>query len=192
MDRIDQYFVFRPDPKPEKKEKEVLTAKDFQKKYGQKKRLTKTPISKKPKSSRSKLIKEADSWFSRRIRLEGVTQVISLSQAIGSCGSCKKQVDIRYADCGHLHSRKHMATRFEPQNCDLQCKQCNMSMGDVKVNTAYTNFFIQKYGKNAMDLISIQTQNFSKIDEFELKFIIAENKTHVDILLEELKINKWW
>ena len=65
------------------------------------------------------LVKKLDKVFSLYIRLRdampsGYVRCIS-------CGQIKPFADV---DCGHFHSRTHMATRFDEENCNAECRYC--------------------------------------------------------------------
>ena len=73
------------------------------------------------KKSVSKLKKELDSWFSKYIRLReandyGMTQ----------CFTCGKVDYYKKLQNGHFQSRRHHYTRWNEQNCQVQCVKCNM------------------------------------------------------------------
>lgn len=178
-------------PKPIKREKEKLTAAEFRRKYGTKK-LTKLDKAKsvKTKNGKSefqKKVKEADDWFSRAVRL-----MASVENYVGHCICCGANVDIRYADCGHFHSRKHYATRWDFNNCGLQKKQHNMRMGEPEVNNGFRIRLIKKIGQEEFDKLEIKRHNLFKPTAFELDLIVGECKSTVEMLLKEKGLKKWW
>ena len=184
----------KPDPKPEKKEKLKMTAAEFRRKYATpiKKHNAKNSIKRKAvkirhKSDKTKLIEEADRWFSRRIRLEA-----SDNFGIGACIDCGAPVPIKDADCGHFYSRRHFATRWENDNCFLQKKRCNMDMGRPEVNEGYRRNLISKIGIERFDRLTHKKSNTWKPLTFELEIIIKENKRMVSGLLESKGLVKWW
>ena len=69
----------------------------------------------------SKLKKELDKWFSLYIRLRHAT-----SEGISQCFTCGKIDHYKKLQCGHFQSRRHHATRWNEQNCQVQCVKCNM------------------------------------------------------------------
>lgn len=68
----------------------------------------------------SKLKKELDKWFSLYIRIR--YSVNGLCQ----CFTCGKVGHYKKLQCGHFQSRRHHATRWNEQNCQVQCVKCNM------------------------------------------------------------------
>jgi hypothetical protein len=75
------------------------------------------------KKSISKLKKELDKWFSLYIRLRDATEGVGMVQ----CFTCGKVAHYKEGmQCGHFQSRRHHATRWNEQNCQVQCVKCNM------------------------------------------------------------------
>ena len=69
----------------------------------------------------SKLKKELDKWFSLYIRLRNAT-----NEGLTQCYTCGKVDHYKRLQCGHFQSRRHHATRWNEQNCQVQCVKCNM------------------------------------------------------------------
>ena len=46
------------------------------------------------------------------------------------CISCGQIKPYEQADCGHFHSRRHMATRFDEDNAHAECRACNRFSAD--------------------------------------------------------------
>ena len=68
---------------------------------------------------RSKLIKSLDKEFSRYIRK------VHSKRGLSECFTCLWIDDWDKMDCGHYMSRKHMLTRWDPDNARPQCVRCN-------------------------------------------------------------------
>jgi hypothetical protein len=68
----------------------------------------------------SKLKKELDKWFSLYIRLR------YSENGLCQCFTCGKVDHYKKLQCGHFQSRRHHATRWNEQNCQVQCVKCNM------------------------------------------------------------------
>ena len=69
----------------------------------------------------SKLKKELDKWFSLYIRLREATD-----EGICQCFTCGKVDHYKKLQCGHFQSRRCHSTRWNEQNCQVQCVKCNM------------------------------------------------------------------
>jgi hypothetical protein len=68
----------------------------------------------------SKLKKELDKWFSLYIRLR------FSENGLCQCFTCGKVDHYKKLQCGHFQSRRHHTTRWNEQNCQVQCVKCNM------------------------------------------------------------------
>ena len=73
------------------------------------------------KKTVSKLKKELDKWFSLYIRLRNAT-----NEGLTQCYTCGKVDHYKRLQCGHFQSRRHHSTRWNEQNCQVQCVKCNM------------------------------------------------------------------
>ena len=71
----------------------------------------------------SKLKKELDKIFSIYIRLREATD-----NGLCQCFTCGKVAHYKQGgmQCGHFQSRRFLATRFDEQNCQVQCQKCNI------------------------------------------------------------------
>lgn len=142
---------------------------DLIKKY-KVKHLTKTQ-EKKSKSSRSKKIDRLDAVFSKFIRRR------DCGFEYGRCISCGKIITFNDCDCGHYINRKHMATRYDENNCNAQCRSCNrFSEGNIQ---GYRRGLIKKYGEKITDNLEIKKHNISKLSEAELDVLISYYKTKI-------------
>lgn len=73
------------------------------------------------KPTRKGLVKKLDSVFSEFIRLRTAN-----GNGYVECVTCGKSDHWRSMDCGHFMSRKHISTRWHEDNCQVQCKSCNV------------------------------------------------------------------
>ncbi len=109
----------------------------------------------------SRLKKELDKHFSLFIRLrdatdEGAVQCIT-------CG-CVKHYKLGMQN-GHFQSRRFMATRYDEQNCSVQCVACNMFRGGEQYRFALA--LDAKYGSGTAEELQYkarQIQKFSRVD----------------------------
>ena len=69
----------------------------------------------------SKLKKELDKWFSLFIRLKN-----SNDFGVAECFTCGKLDSYKRLQNGHFQSRKFLPTRFDEENCQVQCSSCNI------------------------------------------------------------------
>ena len=72
------------------------------------------------KASRKTWIKKLDKIFSEYIRKRD-----SDANGFGKCCTCNKKLHYKDAHAGHFMSRRHYATRWDPENVAMQCSYCN-------------------------------------------------------------------
>ena len=73
------------------------------------------------KPTRKGLVKKLDTIFSHFIRMRNANV-----NGYVECVTCGKHDHWKNMDCGHFMSRKFMSTRWHEDNCQVQCKSCNV------------------------------------------------------------------
>ena len=73
------------------------------------------------KPSRKTLVDKADKVFSEYIRRRYADD-----NGVTECFTCGKNDHWKKLQCGHFQSRKHYATRWNEDNCQVQCAGCNV------------------------------------------------------------------
>lgn len=73
------------------------------------------------KPSRKTLVNKADKVFSEYIRRRYADD-----NGVAECFTCGKKDHWKKLQCGHFQSRKHYATRWNEDNCQVQCAGCNV------------------------------------------------------------------
>ena len=73
------------------------------------------------KPSRKTLVDKADKVFSEYIRRRYAD-----GNGVTECFTCGKKDHWKKLQCGHFQSRKHYATRWNEDNCQVQCAGCNV------------------------------------------------------------------
>ena len=81
--------------------------------------IAKKEVKKTTSKSKPNLVKKLDRIFSLYIRLRDV-----MPNGYVRCISCGQIKSFEDVDCGHFHSRRHMATRFSEDNCHAECRYC--------------------------------------------------------------------
>ena len=117
---------------------------------------------KKSSPSLSTLVDRLDTVFSRYIRLRD-----AMPSGMFRCISCGKIKPIEQADCGHFHSRTHMSTRFDEDNCHAECRYCNRFSADHIIG--YRENLIKKIGEQRFMLLDIKAHETKKWSHFELE-----------------------
>lgn len=85
------------------------------------------------------------------------------------CISCGQIKPFEQADCGHYINRKHMATRYDEQNCNAQCRSCNrFDEGNMQ---GYRRGLIKKIGEKAVQLLEIKKFNTCKLSQSEINIL---------------------
>ena len=126
----------------------------------------------KKEPSRSKLIKELDKWFSLFIRLR-----FADNKGLVVCFTSGKQMHYKQSQCGHFISRRHLATRWDEINCQVQSVRENIfNQGNAPVFGQRLN---EKYGAGTTEKLLIKSGCVAKYDTFTLKLLIAEYQKKV-------------
>tara|TARA_R110002051_G_scaffold133403_1_gene206775 strand:- start:614 stop:1018 length:405 start_codon:yes stop_codon:yes gene_type:complete len=68
-----------------------------------------------------KLKKELDKWFSLYIRLKN-----TLPGGLTVCWTCSAVKHYKEMHAGHFQSRRHLSTRWDELNVQVQCPRCNL------------------------------------------------------------------
>jgi hypothetical protein len=109
----------------------------------------------------SKLKKELDKWFSLYIRLRD-----SNDDGLCQCITCSKVSFYKSGmQCGHFQSRRFMTTRYDEQNCAVQCVACNMFRGGEQFRFALA--IDAKHGAGTAEHLqekAIQSIKFTRVD----------------------------
>ena len=132
------------------------------------------------KKTISKLKKELDKYFSLYIRLREATDT-----GLCQCFTCGKVAHYKTGgmQCGHFQSRKHLSTRWNEQNCQVQCVGCNM----FKQGEQW-KFGVQldvKYGGGTSEELQFLAKQTHKKARWEYEDGISYYKNFVDNLKKE-------
>ena len=131
------------------------------------------------KKTVSKLKKELDKWFSLFIRLREANEY-GMVQCF-TCGVVRGYKD--GMQNGHFQSRKHMATRFDEENCQVQCIKCNMFSQGEQYKFALA--LESKYGEGKAEELEFLARTTLKISRVEYEEQIEYYKNLVNNLKEE-------
>ena len=112
------------------------------------------------KIKRSVLIKKLDTVFSIYIRRKN-----SIND-IAECVTCGKKSHWSKLQNGHWASRRHYSTRWDEQNCNVQCAGCNVfRAGEIYL---YTKYLCSQYGENFPEELYIKSQKIVKFADVDL------------------------
>ena len=128
----------------------------------------------------SKLKKELDKLFSLYIRLREATEYEGLVQCF-TCGIVRHYKD--GMQNGHFQSRKHLSTRFDEENCQVQCVKCNVYAWGEQYKFALA--LDSKYGEGKAEELQHLARTTLKISRIEYEEKISYYKSLVEKLKKE-------
>jgi hypothetical protein len=123
------------------------------------------------KPSRKTIITKLDSIFSQYIRLR------YSKNEIATCVTCGKQDHWKKMQNGHFISRKHYATRFDEDNCQVQCSGCNV----FRYGEQY--LFSKYLGADLSEELLMKSRKIQKFSDSELLDMIELYNEKVNNLL---------
>lgn len=111
------------------------------------------------------LVKKLDRVFAYYIRLRDI-----MPNGMGKCISCGKIKPYRELDCGHFYGRTNMATRFDEDNCNGECRGCNRASSDHLI--FYQENLIKKIGIARFSSLREKAHSTKKWEAEELQRMI--------------------
>lgn len=127
----------------------------------------------------SGLIEDADTIFSRYIRLK-----YSNENGMVKCYTCDSLVHWAMLDCGHFVKRAHLYTRWGENNCRPQCKNCNQFLNG---NVVEYRERMEKENQGSTELLLDSCKLVYKPTREEIRQIISEYTPKVKALRNKLK-----
>ena len=128
------------------------------------------------------LTKKLDKVFSAYIRLRD-----SMPNGCFRCISCGQIKRFEQGDCGHYHSRTHMATRWEPDNCHMECRGFNRASADHLIG--YRRNLVEKIGLDRVNRLEMMAHSQKHWLDFDLQEKIDYFTREVKRLSAEKGIN---
>jgi hypothetical protein len=120
------------------------------------------------KTKRKSLIDKLDKEFSIFIRNRYA------KNGMAECITCGVVKEVKQLQCGHFMSRKHYATRWDEDNCQVQCYTCNvMRYGEQYKFGLYLN---ANYDTDKAEQLLIQSKQTLKLSDFDLEEMIEKYK----------------
>tara|TARA_R110000765_G_scaffold268285_1_gene367285 strand:+ start:178 stop:570 length:393 start_codon:yes stop_codon:yes gene_type:complete len=120
------------------------------------------------KISRKGLVKKLDTIFSQYIRRRYAKNEIS------KCVTCNKEDHWKNLQAGHFMSRKHYATRWDPDNVQVQCMGCNV----YRYGEQY--LFSKYLGTDLSDDLQARSRLITKFSNTDLEEMINDYKNIVE------------
>lgn len=128
------------------------------------------------------LVRKLDKVFSAYIRLRD-----AMPNGCFRCISCGQIKRFEQGDCGHYHSRVHMSTRWEPDNCHMECRSCNRVSADHLIG--YRRGLVEKVGLDRMARLEMMARSEKHWMDYELRERISYFTAEVIRLRTEKGIN---
>ena len=127
----------------------------------------------------SKLKKELDKFFSLFIRLRDATD-----EGLVQCFTCGKVSHYKSGmQNGHFQSRKHLATRWDEENCQVQCVGCNMFKAGEQYK--FSVALDSKYGEGKAEELQLTARTIMKVSRIDYEDKISYYKDLVEKLKKE-------
>ena len=123
------------------------------------------------KQTRKTIITKLDSIFSQYIRLR------YSKNEIATCVTCGKSDNWKKMQNGHFVSRKHYATRWDEDNCQVQCSGCNV----FRYGEQY--LFSKYLGADLSEELLMKSRKIQKFSDSELLDMIELYNEKVNNLL---------
>ena len=126
----------------------------------------------------SKLKKKLDAIFSLYIRLRDATE-----EGVVQCFTCGKVSHYKSMHNSHFQSRKHLATRWDEENCQVGCVKCNIfNFGEqYKFSIALDS----KYGEGTAEELEFLARTIMKVSRIDYEEKISYYKDLVEKLKKE-------
>ena len=118
------------------------------------------------KTTRKSLIKKLDKVFSEYIRRRTADQ-----KGYVECFTCGKIDHWKKMQCGHFQSRKHYSTRWNEDNCQVQCVGCNMFKSGEQYKFGLK---LNMISPNTAENLFLLARNTKKFNNFDLELMIQK------------------
>lgn len=130
------------------------------------------------KKTTSQLKKQADKIFSMAIRLRDSDEA-----GRAKCITCPTVKHWKDMHCGHFVKRSVNLLRYDYENCNAQCPQCNVYKYGEQY--AYSKALDDKYGAGTADKLMDQRFTSHKFTTEELEDIISTAQEEVKFYKEK-------
>lgn len=135
--------------------------------YIKKKKEKKEAETKVKKPRKVNWVARADKAFSLYIRLRDSQEY---DFKYFKCPTCGRVLPFAKADCSHLWSRTHMGTRYDEENCHIECSSCNRMKSDHLLY--FSEYVRKKIGDQRFELLKVKAHTICKRSAFEMEQIV--------------------
>ena len=92
-----------------------------------------------------------------------------------ACVSCGRVKRWQEQQCGHFVSRVRLATRWDMENCNVQCSACNVLLRGNAVG--YARWLENRYGPSIFAALDERSRRQVKFSRGDLQTMIEEYQT---------------
>lgn len=131
------------------------------------------------RNSLSDIIRVADEWFSKYVRLMGVNE-----EGLVSCYTCDDTIPWQKAQCGHYIKRGCLYLRHDTRNGKIQCETCNVFMDG---NMAEYTQRMERDFPGLPDILREESMVVYKPDRDELQRLITEYSIKSKQLIKKIE-----
>lgn len=111
-------------------------------------------------------INKLDLWFSRVVRYRAASP-----GGFAQCFTCSTIDSVIQMDNGHFIDRAWLNTRYDPNNCRVQCKKCNRHLdGNIK---RFSVLLGNQIGKEEVIQLQERSKEPWEMTEQEAKLLIS-------------------
>jgi len=121
------------------------------------------------KRKRSTIVKELDKVFSLYIR-----QRHANLDGFVDCITCQTSRHWKKMQCGHFMSRSKYATRWDDENCQVQCDGCNRWKQGEQYK--FSKWLDENYHEGKADELVLKSNQTAKFTDYELEEMINHYK----------------
>jgi hypothetical protein len=115
--------------------------------------------------SRSRLVKRPPEEGSRKWLVAELDRYTSLIVRMrdGRCVTCGS---VQGLQCSHFYSRRYLAIRFDPRNCNAMCSGCNRRHN--RDRRPYERYMLKKYGALVIAELGRLKASLQKVPDAQL------------------------
>lgn len=140
---------------------------------------------KKDELNSSRAMQQADTYFSRYIRLK------HSENGFCTCYTCGGINPIKSTDNGHWQKRKETATRYHENNCRPQCRTCNGNTAKNGMQLEFRENLVREIGEERVQEIERLSKTTIKADSYFYRAIATKYRKLVNDLQKELGVKYW-
>ena len=111
-------------------------------------------------------IRKMDQNFSRLVRYRAASK-----GGFAQCFTCSVIDSVIQMDCGHYIDREWLNTRFNPDNCRVQCRKCNRHLDGNKKR--FSVLLLNYLGKEEVIQLQERSKEPWEMTEQEAKLLIS-------------------